>query len=69
MAQVHFQLDFFKTDEQCEIDGLRMEIAALKTSQDKQRRALFARNGEITKIVHDIAGRMEIIEKNICKGI
>jgi hypothetical protein len=63
-----YQLDFFKTEEESEIEALRKEIAAVKTSSDKVRRSLFARNGELTKIVIDLQERLAVIERNICKG-
>ena len=63
-----YQLDFFKSEEESEIEALRKEIAAVKTSSDKVRRSLFARNGELTKIVVDLQERLAILERNICMG-
>lgn len=62
-----FQLDFWKTEEESEIESLRKEIAAVKTSSDKVRRSLFARNGELAKIVIDLQERLMIIERNLCQ--
>ena len=62
------QLDFFKTEEESEIEALRKEIASVKTSSDKVRRALFSRHGDLTKVVMDLQDRLGIIESNICKG-
>jgi hypothetical protein len=61
-----FQLDFWKTEEESEIEALRKEIGAVKTSSDKVRRSLFARNGELTKVVIDLQERLAILERNIC---
>lgn len=57
------QLDFFQTDETV---LLRNEIKRVKESNDKIRKALFARHGELAKSYLDLAIRLEIIEKNIC---
>jgi hypothetical protein len=62
-----YQLDFFKSEEESEIEALRKEIGAVKNSSDKVRRGLFARNGELTKIVNDLQQRLAIIERNICQ--
>ena len=59
------QLDFFEQDE---TTVLRHKINALKESQDKQRKALFARNGELQKKYDDLLQRMEIIERHICQN-
>lgn len=62
------QLDFFKSDEQCEIEALREEVRALKTSLDKQRRKQFSLIGEIGKGLRELEERYVIIERNICKS-
>lgn len=58
-----------------EEDRLRRKVFELeaandkmKLSMDKQRKALFARNGELGKIVKDLGERLEIIERNICQN-
>ncbi len=61
-----FQLDFFLTPEESEIESLRKQISAVKSSSDKVRRGLYARNGELTKMVIDLQERLAILEKNIC---
>jgi hypothetical protein len=62
------QLDFFKTAEESEIEALRKQIAAVKASSDKVRRGMFARHGDLTKIVLDLQERLAVIERNICRG-
>lgn len=62
------QLDFFKSFHECEIDTLRHQVQSLKESNERVRKGLFARNGELTKQLIDISERLQIIEKNICKG-
>ncbi len=62
------QLDFFLTSTEVELIYLRKEVSALKASQDKQRKALFARQGELIKGQIDFKDRLEILEQNICKN-
>lgn len=62
------QLDFFKSSEQSEIDSIRERVEAIGISSSKVRKSLYARNGELNKKMLDLETRMEIIEKNICKG-
>jgi len=57
------QLDFFEAEE---TEILRAEIAKLKESNDKVRKALFAKHGELAKNYVDLLFRLEIIERNIC---
>lgn len=47
---------------------LRYEIEKLKASNDKMRKALFAKHGELAKNYLDLLHRLEIIERHICKG-
>jgi len=59
------QLDFFQSDETL---ILKDKVRQLKESQDKQRKALFARNGELQKKYDDLLIRMEILERYICQN-
>lgn len=61
------QLDLFISEEECEIQQLRKEVSQLKASQDRQRKALFARQGDLIKGQIDFKDRLEILERNICK--
>lgn len=60
------QLDFFI--EYTEHELLAMDFEELKKSQDKLRKALFARHGQLAKQYCELQERMDIIERNICKG-
>lgn len=62
------QLDFFKSEEQSEIDALRERVDAIGISSTKVRKSLYARNGELNKKMTDLETRMEIIERFICRG-
>ena len=66
---VEIQLDFFKTDEQCEIEALGLAVASIKLSSDKVRKGTYARINEIAKRQEELELRMGIIEHNICKGM
>lgn len=59
------QLDFFESDEMSE---LKHEMRKLKDSNDRVRKAMFARHGELAKNYFDLLQRLEIIERNICRG-
>lgn len=59
------QLDFFQEDE---MTLLQHEMTKLKDSNTRMRKALFAKHGELAKNYNDLLYRMEIIERNICKG-
>ncbi len=59
------QLELF--DTLSETDILKEEVSLLKKSQDKLRKALFARHGELAKRYVEIHERMEILERYICK--
>ena len=66
---IAIQLDLFKTKEECEFDAMRQSIQEMKKSQERVRKKLFAENGQQKKIILDLSERMEIIERNICKGM
>lgn len=63
------QLDFFKSTEECEIEALRNDVKSVKISSDKVRRGMYARLNEIAKENVELKYRLEIIERNICKGM
>lgn len=67
------QLDFFKTEEQCEIDTLRLHCASLekkasKTEQtlDKVRKSLYGGRNEDRARLLDHEERLAIVERFIC---
>lgn len=60
------QLEFF--EEKTESDILREEIMNIRNSNDKVRKSLFARHGELAKKYMELQERMNIIERNICQG-
>ena len=61
------QLDFF--NEMNEIEDLQERIRDLEKSQDKLRKALFSRHGDLGKKYMEINDRLNILEFNICRGI
>ena len=63
---LQIQYDFFKTEEECLIEALEKEIAAVRVSSDKVRRGMYAKLSELTKKNLDLTERLEIIERNLC---
>ncbi len=61
------QLDFFQPLSEIEI--LREEIRQVRASNDKVRKSLFARHGELSKLYIETKMRLDILEMNICKNI
>lgn len=59
------QLELFEQDE---ITVIRHKFNSLKESQDKIRKGLYARNGELQKKYDDLLMRMEILERYICQN-
>jgi hypothetical protein len=62
------QYDLFQSPEESEMAALRKEVSALKISMDKQRKALFARNGELVKRMLELEDRLSVIERGLCIG-
>lgn len=60
------QLDFLQPLS--EIEVLREEIKQVRASNDKVRKGLFARHGELAKLYMETKTRLDILEMNICKG-
>lgn len=60
------QLDFFKTEDEVRLESVEERMKKCEDSCGKVRRSLFAKNGELTKIVLDLEERLTIIERNIC---
>lgn len=63
-----YQMDFFKTPEECEMESIHSSIDAIKKSSDKVRKGLYAKHGELFKMVTDIDERMKILERHICRS-
>jgi hypothetical protein len=55
------QLELFRTPEEIEVESLRKTL-------DKVRKGTYARLNELAKENADLKSRLEILEKNICKG-
>lgn len=62
------QLDLFKTEEESIYDELMIAVDKIDKSTGKVRRSLYARNNELEKLIRDLSCRLEIIERNICRG-
>lgn len=62
------QFDFFKSEEESELEALGKRVEAIGVSSNKVRKSLYARNNELEKRCLELETRLEIIEKNICRG-
>ena len=51
-----------------EVEELKLELRAVRESCDKVRKSLFAKNGELAKKMVDVSSRLDVLERNICKG-
>ena len=51
------------------MDCLKDDVKLVKESNDKVRKSMFARHGELAKKYTEIHERLQILERNICKGI
>lgn len=58
------QLDLFEKEE---TEIIRGELQKVKESNDKVRKSLFAKHGELVKNYIDLQSRLEIIEKHLCQ--
>ena len=63
---MQIQLDFFA--DHTEIEILREEVRQLRLSNEKVRKGLYARHGELAKLYLEINDRLNILEHNICRG-
>jgi len=59
------QLDFFQDDEML---IMKKQISDLRESNDRVRKSLFAKNGELSKKYMDLLNRLDILDRNICSG-
>lgn len=67
MPGLAIQYDFWETVEQSEIASLRKQMTEVKDSSNKVRKAMFARNGELTKRMLELEYRLENIERGLCQ--
>jgi hypothetical protein len=61
------QLELF-VDRKSEIDYLKDDVKNVRQSSDKVRKSLFARHGDLARKYAELSERMEILERNICRG-
>lgn len=70
------QLEFFKRDElelklfdlEKKFMDLERKLNETKESAVKVRKCVFAKTGELEKKFADLPNRIEIMERNICRG-
>lgn len=64
--QLEFNLDN-KTELDIKFDNMNIRIDSFKSSNDKVRRGLFARHGELSKAVADILERVNELEEEVAR--
>jgi hypothetical protein len=62
-----YQLEFFE-DKKSEIDFIKDDVKMVRESNEKVRKSMFARHGELARKYAELSERMQIIERNICTG-
>lgn len=60
------QLDLFETKSESDI--LREELSTMQASNDKLRKSLYSRHGDLAKRCISLEERLAVIEKYICKN-
>ncbi len=65
---VAIQLDFFRSNIDCEMDALRIEFASVKASGEKVRKGTYAEIGALKKRVMELEERLNNIERGLCYG-
>lgn len=68
MNALAIQYDFFKTEEESELEALRKRVEEIDASSHRVRKGIYARHGELFKIINDLEDRLKIIERNLCKN-
>jgi hypothetical protein len=63
------QLEFFARDPLVEIADLKKEVKKVEDSTEKVRKGIYAKHGELKSRYEKLHARLEILEKNICRGI
>lgn len=66
MAQID-QFDLF-LPRPSELDYMKADFLALKESTEKVRKGQFAKIGTLTKMYLELVERLDILERNICRG-
>jgi hypothetical protein len=67
MNAIAIQYDFFKTEEESELEALRKRVEEIDASSHKVRKGIYAKHGELYKTIMDIEERLKIIERNLCR--
>lgn len=62
------QIEFLPVEEKSELASLREEVQHVKGSNDKVRKSMFARHGELARKYTELQERLQIIERNICRS-
>ena len=63
------QLDFFLTEEQCEMEAIRKDQNKITSTLEKVRKGTYAEINALKKVCAELSARQDIIERAICKGL
>ena len=66
-GKMAMQLEFI-FEEKSEIEMMREKVESVRESGEKVRKSLFARHADLQKKYLDLSERLQIIERNICRG-
>lgn len=66
---VAIQLEFFKTEQECEMDAIRADLQRVIKSHDKVRKGTYAKINEFANKAVDLEARLQILERGISKGV
>lgn len=63
-----FQEEISNTQVLRELNHVKELARTTSESATKVRKGIFARHGELAKMYLDLSSRLEIIERNLCRG-
>ena len=63
---IQYQYDLFDAPLS-EVDELKLRLVEIKASQDKIRKGLFAKHGELAKMYLELQHEFESLKRDICR--
>lgn len=60
------QLDLF--EEYSEVELLEQKVKMLEKSQEKVRKSIFAKHGQLSKQYMELNDRFDVLERALCRG-
>jgi hypothetical protein len=65
---IAYQLNFFKDPETCRFEAIEEMVEKNYNSQERVRRGLFARHGDLEKKYDELRHEFEQLKQAICKA-